>query len=169
MKINRSYFLIFVIFIFSLAFFSQNLMAEDNLCTDKKDCFPESSSTWNMIDTQESVEKKRRFLKEDFNSLVKHRSLQYKKKLLIKQQTSWLKFVQDRCEFIGNTSGAGGHWPYVQTNVCLNKHYDSRIELIKVASNCLKEDYKDSAPDFGFNHCIENFHQIMDADRKLFN
>ena len=168
MRLNRFPFFIISILVSCISFYSKNSIAKEAQCTDKKECFPESSSTWNMIDSDEIVQKKKKLLKEHFNSLIKHRSLQYKKKLLIKQQASWLNFAQNRCEFIGDTSGAGGHWPYVQTNSCLNKHYESRIELIKAASNCLKADYKESPPHFGFNHCIENFHKIMDADRKLF-
>lgn len=135
---------------------------------NRKDCFPESSSTWNMIDTEEVVEKKRILLKKQFNLFIQHKSLEYKKKILIKQQLSWLKFTKDRCEFIGETSGAGGHWSYVQTNNCLIKHYESRIDLLRSSLNCLKLDYGSNMPNFGYNHCIDDFHKIIDADRDLF-
>lgn len=155
---------IFYLIVFTASSHAKNSKEDCN----RKDCFPESGSTWNMLDTQEIVNKKKKLLKDNFNILIKHRALLDKKKLMIKQQASWLKFAQDRCEFIGDTSGAGGHWPYVQTNNCLIKHYDSRIDLMKSTLKCLKADFNDGTSHFGYNHCIDNFHQIMDADRELF-
>jgi uncharacterized protein YecT (DUF1311 family) len=168
MRFNRFPFLIISILVSCISFYSQNSIAKEAQCTDKKECFPESSSTWNMIDSDEIVKKKKKLLKEHFNALIKHKSLLDKKKLMVKQQASWLNFAQNRCEFIGDTSGAGGHWPYVQTNNCLIKHYDSRIDLMKSTLKCLMVDFKDVSSHFGYNHCIDDFHQIMDADRGLF-
>lgn len=161
---NRLFLFFLTSLIISNSTFAKN--KEDDC--NRKDCFPESGSTWNMIDTAEVVEKKRGLLKYQFNLLINHKSLLHKKKILVKQQLSWLKFTKDRCEFIGETSGAGGHWSYVQTNKCLIKHYESRIDLLKSSLNCLKLDYGSNVPDFGYNHCIDDFHKIIDADRGLF-
>ena len=156
------------IFVILFLCMSQHIMAKEAECTDKKECFPESGSTWNMIDSDEILQKKKKLLKVHFNALIKHKSLLDKKKLMIKHQAIWLNFAQNRCEFIGYTSGAGGHWPYVQTNNCLIKHYDSRIDLMKSTLKCLNVDFKDVSSHFGYNHCIDDFHQIIDADRGLF-
>ena len=161
---NRLFFLFLTILIISSSTFAKN---KEDAC-DKKECFPESSSTWNLIETKDIVEKNRKLLNDKFNNLIKHKSLTHQKKILVKQHLSWLKFTKDRCEFIGETSGAGGHWSYVQTNNCLIKHYESRIDLMKSTLICLQMENPNKSKDFGFNYCIENFHQIIVADRELF-
>ena len=156
---NKIHILINIFFLILMAIYASKSLAQDSRCTDRKDCFSESGSTWNLINTDEQIDKAKLKLKKRFNDLIRLKIISNSnfKKLLIKHNEAWFKYTNIQCEFIGSTSGAGSHWPLVQTNECLLFHYNKRIEIIDASINCIEENKFDKKQIYDLYSCVRKF------------
>ena len=120
-------------------------------CADKQECFPENSSTWHVYENKKiikrinfQVKSKEHFFLKEIKSSDLRRSLRGQFKI-----SAELSIVE--CEILGETSGAGAHWPGVWSGVCQISYLERHLANIKIASECLK------GSDVDVGQCLSSF------------
>lgn len=144
---------ILLIFVLLLNVYSGSANAVE--CTDKQECFPETSSTWHLFEKEKTIKKlsirvrsgEELFLKKiDSHSLRKSLRSQFKK-------SAELSLLE--CEIVGGTSKAGAHWPGVWSGECQISYMERHLGDLKDAGECLKKADSDAG------QCVSSFFQTV--------
>jgi hypothetical protein len=121
-------------------------------CTDKQECFPETSSTWWLFEHDKKIKllsKKVEQLKLD---VLKLHELKYYRSDIVK----YLKYYQStaliECNLLYKSSDAGGHWAAVDEMECSIRYYQDISYRLSELSLCINK----SDPLYS-KSCVYNF------------
>jgi uncharacterized protein YecT (DUF1311 family) len=146
-----------------LGLVSQNAVSQDVECSDRKECWPETSGTYASFEKKEESKALEQKLSIAFDALLNTLDVAIPSHLgsgihqqLEKQQSAWLEYARAECNLVGSLTGSGGAWPVAYSLSCYRNHLQTRLNLVTSARKCLSRPQGTSPSSyFDKNSCLQ--------------